>query len=86
MVAIWRYISLASITCIGLYPLILSFTTRIFAGKISPFIIFTVLMAALIIGKHWPNIQRLREGTESKFSFKKSVKSSEKEKNDNGEK
>ena len=74
MVAIWRYISLASITCIGLYPLILSFTTKIFAGKISPFILFTVLMAALIIGKHWTNIQRLRSGTESKFSFKKSVK------------
>ena len=31
-------------------------------------------MAALIIGKHWTNIQRLREGKESKFSFKKSVK------------
>ena len=40
-----------------------------------PFILFTVLMAILIIGKHWTNIQRLREGTESKFSFKKSVKS-----------
>lgn len=76
MVAIWRYISLASITCIGLYPLILSFTTKIFAGKISPFILFTVLMAILIIGKHWQNIERLREGTESKFSFKKSVKKS----------
>ena len=74
MVLIWRYISLASITCIGLYPLILSFTTKIFAGKISPFILFTVLMAALIIGKHWTNIQRLRMGTESKFVFKKSVK------------
>ena len=78
MVAIWRYISLASITCIGLYPLVLSFTTKLFAGKISPFILFTVLMAFLIIGKHWPNIQRLREGTESKFSFKKSVKKSTK--------
>ena len=86
MVAIWRYISLASITCIGLYPLILSFTTRSFAGKISPFIIFTVLMAALIIGKHWPNIQRLREGTESKFSFKKSVKASTPKENNNEEK
>lgn len=74
MVAIWRYISLASITCIGLYPLVLSFTTKVFAGKISPFILFTVLMAFLIIGKHWPNIQRLRDGTESKFSFKKSAK------------
>ena len=83
MVAIWRYISLASITCIGLYPLILSFTTRMFAGKISPFILFTVLMALLIIGKHWPNIERLRNGTESKFSFKKSVKASTKDQEKN---
>ena len=80
MVAIWRYISLASVTCIGLYPLILSFTsklaTQIATGepRISIGIPFTVLMAVLIIGKHWKNIQRLREGTESKFSFKKSVK------------
>ena len=37
-------------------------------------IIFTVLMSALIIAKHWTNIQRLRNGTESKFTFKKSVK------------
>ena len=83
MVAIWRYISLASITCIGLYPLILSFTTKMLAGKISPFILFTVLMSILIIGKHWQNIQRLREGTESKFSFKKSVKSTKSNSQDN---
>lgn len=74
MVAIWRFISLASITCMGLYPLILSFTTRLFVGKVSPFILFSILMAVLIIGKHWSNIKRLRDGTESKFSFKKSVK------------
>ena len=76
MVAVWRYISLASITCMLLYPLILSFTTKLFLQRISPFILFAVLMAALIIGKHWQNIQRLREGKESKFSFKKSVKTS----------
>ena len=80
MVAIWRYISLASVTCIGLYPLILNFTselaTRIATGepRTSIGIPFAVFMAVLIIGKHWQNIQRLREGTESKFSFKKSVK------------
>lgn len=84
MVLIWRYISLASITCMGLYPLVLSFTSKIFAGKISPFILFTVLMAILIIGKHWTNIQRLREGTESKFSFKKSVKAPTDDKSSDG--
>ena len=74
MVLIWRYISLGSITCFALYPLVLAFTTKVFGGMISPFIIFAVLMAVLVVAKHWTNIQRLRNGTESKFSFKKSVK------------
>ena len=70
-----------------LYPLILDATTR-FATKIatgtastSPFVIFPILMAVIIVCKHWTNIKRLREGTESKFSFKKSVKAPE-EKNE----
>ena len=83
MVAIWRYISLASVTCIGLYPLILSFTTSFFAGRVSFGPLFAVPIAILIIAKHWKNIQRLREGTESKFSFKKSVKSNNKNNNNN---
>ena len=74
MVLIWRYISLGSITCFALYPLVLAFTTKVFGGMISPFIIFAVLMSVLVVAKHWTNIQRLRNGTESKFSFKKSVK------------
>lgn len=80
MVAIWRYISLASITCMALYPLILGVVSKFLTlwgtgtAKISVGIPFTVLMAILIIAKHWTNIQRLRTGTESKFSFKKSVK------------
>lgn len=86
IVAIWRYISLGSITCLALYPLVLSFTTKIIAGQISPFIIFAVLMAVLIIAKHWTNIQRLRAGTESKFSFKKSVKPPKSESTDTDEK
>ena len=80
MVLIWRYISLGSITCFGLYPLVLAFTSKMAhkfnpaLPEISPFIIFAVLMAVLVIAKHWTNIQRLRDGTESKFRFKKSVK------------
>lgn len=85
IVAIWRFISLASIICMGLYPLILSFTskfaTMIATGEAKPSIgiLFAIFMAVLIIGKHWSNIKRLREGTESKFSFKKSVKAPKKE-------
>ena len=43
-------------------------------------------MAALIVGKHWQNIQRLREGKESKFSFKKSVKAPAEAENNEDEK
>ena len=95
MVAIWRYISLASITCFGLYPLVLAFTSKLLTGlsgesRISVGIPFAILMAILIVFKHWENIQRLRSGTESKFKFKKSVKAPSKTAQDdsasNGEK
>lgn len=75
-----KYISLGSVMCMLLYPLILDATTR-FATRIgwgeestSPFIIFPMIMAIVIVCKHWTNIKRLLNGTESKFSFKKSVK------------
>lgn len=92
MVLIWRYISLGSITCFGLYPLVLAFTSKMAhkinpaLPEISPFIIFAVLISALVIAKHWTNIQRLRAGTESKFSFKKSVKPPKSESTDTDEK
>lgn len=79
-----KYISLGSVMCMLLYPIVLDSTTKL-ATKFgfgeqstSPYIIFTVLMAVIIVAKHWTNIKRLMNGTESKFSFKKSVKSAEK--------
>ena len=77
-----KYISLGSVTCMLLYPLILHATST-FANAVqgrsgsSPYVIFTVIMAVVIVCKHWTNIKRLRVGTESKFSFKKSVKAPE---------
>ena len=82
-----KYISLGSVTCMLLYPLILHATST-FANQLrgqngtSPYIIFTVIMAVVIVCKHWTNIKRLRAGTESKFSFKKSVKAPEAPKED----
>lgn len=78
-----RYISLGSIMCMFLYPIILDRVTNILTlfgyGKAttSPYIIFPILMAALVVIKHWENIKRLVSGTENKFSFKKSVKTPE---------
>ena len=87
MVAIWRYISLASITCMAFYPLVLNFISKLLLKNVAPFYILlpSIFMAALIIGKHWANIQRLRAGKESKFSFKKSVKAPEQANDNNTE-
>ncbi len=69
-----KYISLGSIMCMLLYPIVLDRVTKLFTGHTSPFIIFSILIAALVIVKHHENIKRLLEGKENKFSFKKSKK------------
>ncbi len=72
-----RYISLGSVMCMLLYPFLLSgIDTWLIGG--CPYVIFALLVAVLVIYKHKENIKRLREGKESKFSFKKSVSSDKK--------
>ena len=73
IVAIWKYISLASIMCALLYPVLLHGVDTVMLG-VSPYGIFTVIIALLVVLKHKENIKRLLNKTESKFSFKKSVK------------
>ena len=68
-----RYISLGSVVCIMLYPIILDRIDRIFLGG-SPYILFAFLIMLLVVFKHIENIKRLYRGEENKFSFKKSVK------------
>ena len=58
--------------CMLLYPIFLDRISVLLKGHTSPFIIFSVLMAVLVIVKHRENIGRLLKGTESKFSIKKS--------------
>ena len=74
-----KYISLGSVMCMLLYPVVLD---RIDRSTLlnenppsgSPYVIFAVLIMLLVVVKHWGNIKRLLSGTENKFSFKKSVK------------
>ena len=74
IVAIWKYISLASIMCAMLYPVLLNgFDTVLLGTDGSPYGIFTVAIALLVVFKHRENIKRLLNKTESKFKFKKSV-------------
>ncbi len=58
-----RYSSLASIVTFVLAPIyILIFSQAVY-------FIPVVIMAGIIIWRHWDNIQRLRSGTESKVNF-----------------
>ena len=74
IVAMTRYISVGSIMCVLIYPYILYGIDSWLSGG-CPYVPFALLISLLVIFKHWPNIKRLREGKESKFYFKKSVKS-----------
>lgn len=78
IVLIWRYISLGSIMCIMLYPFVLNGVDTLFAGGSGMYMIFAFLTMVLIVLKHIDNIKRLLNKTESKFTFKKSVKPDDK--------
>ncbi len=68
-----KYISLGSVMCMLLYPILLDRIDRwLFGG--APYVWIAALMTVLVVVKHWENIKRLSQGKESKFSFKKSVK------------
>jgi len=60
----WRYISLASISAAAAIP----FLVLLFSASL-PLFISTLVMAALVIWKHKTNIERLRNGNESRFSL-----------------
>lgn len=77
LVAFTKYISLGSVMCMLLYPLILDRINRLMVGYSTLEVLFAILMAVLVIVKHKENISRLLKGQESKFSFKKSVKKPE---------
>ncbi len=82
-----RYISLASIMCMLLYPIFLNVVDPLICrllgmpeGSVGG--VFAVLMTCLVVVKHWTNIKRLLNGTENKFSFKKSVKKADDDTNE----
>lgn len=72
-----KYISLGSVMCMLLYPLVLDRISRLGQNGQPPHfvvIVSALLMTALVVFKHKENIGRLLKGQENKFSFKKSVK------------
>ena len=73
IVGIWRYISLGSIMCALLYPVVLNGVDKILLPQHTSgiYIIFVILTAVLVVLKHKDNIKRLLEGKENKLSFKR---------------
>ena len=74
VVAVWRYVSLGSVSAAAAMPLLIYFLWA--PGHAPPLSITygTLFAAALIIFKHDGNLQRLVDGTEPKFGFSKADK------------
>lgn len=73
-----KFISLGSVVCVMLYPIVLDRIERSTLLNENPpegcpYVIFAVVIMLLVVLKHRENIIRLYHGKESKFSFKKSV-------------
>ncbi len=64
VVALTRYISLASILATGAFPL-----WAYLYGEPAPVLVWAVVGAAMIIARHHENIRRLLSGTESRFAL-----------------
>lgn len=69
VLVLWRtgYVSAGSLTAAALLPLLLVF----FSGITSPLTIVASLVCVFVFWSHRANIQRLRAGTEHRFSRKK---------------
>jgi acyl phosphate:glycerol-3-phosphate acyltransferase len=65
---IFRYVSLASILTVGLFPLLVWVLEP---DKRMPLAGFAALSSLLIIGRHHENIRRLLSHTESRFQWRK---------------
>ena len=67
-----HYVSLASMLAGACYPVFTLISPKV--GHLPPFIVFSFVIALLLIYTHRKNIKRLREGTESKIYVWKSRK------------
>ncbi len=74
MVALTKYVSLASISSALMYPMILYNVLKIKNGESDIRVVFALAICLLVVFLHRENIARLRDGKETKFSFKKKDK------------
>lgn len=66
VVAIWRYISLGSITAMTAFPILLYIQSRL----PFPMVLGSAVCAAIMIVRHHANIRRLLKGTENRLGRK----------------
>lgn len=74
-----RYVSMASVICALLYPVLLHSLSGENAGSC---VAMAVLSAILVIYKHKDNLKRIQNRTESQISFKRTSKKKISEQND----
>jgi glycerol-3-phosphate acyltransferase PlsY len=66
LVLIFHYSSISSITVAVLYPVVMAYF--VFTGAAPPvYLLMSLIVAAILLYVHIPNMKRLRAGTESKF-------------------
>ena len=73
-----KYISFGSILAAMIFPLV---TERLNVTGYSIIVVISFIIAAIVVFKHRSNLKRIFNGTESKFSFKKSKEKAEETKN-----
>lgn len=71
IIALTRMVSLGSISAAILFPILTIFIKEHYIAEGANFIIFGVLIAAIILFNHRANIKRLNNGTENRISFNK---------------
>lgn len=73
-----KYISFGSVLAAMVFPLLME---RLNVSGFSLVVIISFIMAAVVVFKHRANLKRIWNGTESKFSFKKSKEKADDAKN-----
>ena len=70
VVGISKYISLGSVICAGLLPILAYFMPVRDDATRLPLVVISLIVGIFVIYKHKANIQRLMEGKENKFNLK----------------
>lgn len=82
VVAMTKYISFGSVLCSVLYPLLFNRMNKVLLTLVPHMYLcqlIAVAVAVIVVIKHWGNLRRIFDGTESKFRFKKSRETAEEE-------